>query len=79
METSSSIGSALNHLVALQVEITRIEGKWKLSQNHARERREKVIDALTLQRGENSLAIAALMARTLPRAGMIEWVLPYLL
>jgi transcriptional regulator len=52
-------------IVAFRIEITRIEGKWKLSQNHPRERREKVIDALALQRGENSQAIAALMARTL--------------
>jgi transcriptional regulator len=52
-------------VVAFQVKITRIEGKWKLSQNHPRQRREKVIDALALQRDENSQAIAALMARTL--------------
>jgi len=52
-------------VVAFHVEITRIEGKWKLSQNHARERREKVIDALAQQRGENPQAIAALMAQTL--------------
>ncbi len=52
-------------IAAFRIEITRIEGKWKLSQNHPRERREKVIDALALQRGENSQAIAALMARTL--------------
>jgi transcriptional regulator len=52
-------------VVAFQVEITRIEGKWKLGQNHPRERREKVIDALAQQRDENSQAIAALMARTL--------------
>ncbi len=52
-------------IVAFRIEITRIEGKWKLSQNHPRQRREKVIDALVLQRGENSHAIAALMARTL--------------
>jgi len=51
--------------VAFRIEITRIEGTWKLSQNHPRERREKVIDALALQRGENSQAIAALMARAL--------------
>lgn len=52
-------------VVAFRVEITRIEGKWKLSQNHPRERREKVIDALARQRGENSQTIAAMMARTL--------------
>ncbi len=33
-------------IVAFRVQITRIEGKWKLSQNRPRERREKVIDAL---------------------------------
>ena len=52
-------------IVAFRVEITRLEGKWKLSQNHPRERREKVIQAL---RGENSageLAIAGLMAEKL--------------
>ncbi|MGO9110014.1 MAG: FMN-binding negative transcriptional regulator [Thermoguttaceae bacterium] len=52
-------------VVAFRIEITRIEGKWKLSQNHSRERREKVIGALALQRRENSQAIAALMARTI--------------
>ena len=52
-------------VVAFRVEITRIEGKWKLSQNHPRNRRDKVIDALALRRDENSQAIAALMARTL--------------
>ena len=51
-------------IVVFRVEITRMEGKWKLSQNHPRERREKVIDALALQRDENSQAIAALMSRT---------------
>ncbi len=52
-------------IVAFRIEITRIEGKWKLSQNHNGERRQKVIDALALRRDENSQAISALMARTL--------------
>ncbi|MGA2256865.1 MAG: FMN-binding negative transcriptional regulator [Thermoguttaceae bacterium] len=52
-------------IVAFRVEISRIEGKWKLSQNHPRQRREKVIDALAQQPDENSQAIAALMARAL--------------
>lgn len=59
------VGRLAHSIVAFRVEITRIEGKWKLSQNHPRERREKVIDALAMQRDENSQAIAALMARTI--------------
>jgi len=58
-------GVLAQSVVAFRVEITRIEGKWKLSQNHARQRREKVIAALALQADENSQAIAALMERTL--------------
>jgi transcriptional regulator len=52
-------------VVAFKIEISRIEGKKKLSQNQPRERREKVIDALSLRRDENSQAIAAQMAQNL--------------
>lgn len=52
-------------VTAFQVHIERLEGKWKLGQNHPRERREKVVDALSLRPDENSQAIAALMAQTL--------------
>jgi len=59
------IGRLAQAVVAFRIEITRIEGKWKLGQNHSRQRREKVIDALARRRDENSQAIAALMAETL--------------
>jgi transcriptional regulator len=52
-------------VVAFQVKISRMEGKWKLSQNHPRQRRERVIHALSSQRDENSQAIAAMMALAL--------------
>jgi transcriptional regulator len=52
-------------VVAFRIEISRLEGKWKLNQNHPRERREKVIQALSLRQDENSQAIAALMADAL--------------
>ncbi len=52
-------------VVAFEVKISRIEGKWKLSQNQPRERRESVKEALALRRDENSQAIAAMMALTL--------------
>ncbi len=52
-------------VVAFHIEIARLEGKWKLSQNHPRERRENVVRALEGHTDENSQAIARLMAETL--------------
>ncbi|HEX4148339.1 MAG TPA: FMN-binding negative transcriptional regulator [Pirellulales bacterium] len=52
-------------VVGFRVEISRIEGKWKLNQNHSRERQEKVAEQLSLRRDENSQAIANLMAHNL--------------
>jgi transcriptional regulator len=51
----------VQHIVGFRIPIERIEGKWKLSQNHPRERREKVIHALGEQGDENSQKIASLM------------------
>lgn len=52
-------------VTAFEVPIDRLEGKWKLGQNHSGERRQKVIDVLSRRGDENSQAIAALMTRTL--------------
>ena len=52
-------------IVGLRMRITRLEGKWKLSQNHPVERQERVIAALEAQGDENSLAIAAMMRANL--------------
>jgi transcriptional regulator len=46
---------------AFKIEITRLEGKWKLNQNHPKGRREKTIEALRKQGGEQNLNIANLM------------------
>jgi transcriptional regulator len=48
-------------IVAFRIEIERLEGKWKLNQNHPRERRERVVEALRQQRWEDARAIADLM------------------
>ncbi len=53
-------------VVAFRIVIERLEGKWKLNQNHSPERRQKVVDALLLQRDENSQAIALRMQEALP-------------
>lgn len=56
----------LQGIVGFRITIERIEGKFKLSQNHAVERREKVIDALKKQSSDDARAIAALMEADLP-------------
>lgn len=55
----------MDGIVGFKIEITRLEGKWKLNQNHPPERRKKVIQALRQGAGENELAIADLMQATL--------------
>jgi len=57
-------------VVGFRVAIQRIEGKWKLNQNHPRERREKVARALAERRDENSQAISALMTESLTTAAL---------
>lgn len=51
----------LNGIVGFEIEITRLEGKWKLNQNHPAERRQRVVTALQNLGGENHLEIARLM------------------
>jgi transcriptional regulator len=48
-------------IVGFRIEISRLEGKWKLNQNHPRERREKVVRALDASGAELSQAVADLM------------------
>lgn len=55
----------LDLIVGFEIEITRIEGKWKLSQNHTPERRSRVIDALNQGGGVQQHQIAELMSQTL--------------
>ena len=56
----------LRSIVGFRIEISRLEGKWKLSQNHPEERRRKVIRGLRQQPGEDSQQIATLMEQRLP-------------
>lgn len=48
-------------IVVFKIEVSKIEGKWKLSQNHSEERRERVIQALESKHDDNSKKIADLM------------------
>jgi transcriptional regulator len=57
----------LQGVVGFRVEVTGIEGKWKLGQNHPEERREKAARALERYEDENSRAVGELMRRTIQR------------
>jgi transcriptional regulator len=48
-------------IVGFEIEIERIEGKWKLSQNHPLERQERVIHGLLATGHSESQAVARLM------------------
>lgn len=64
-ETGPFVERLLPQIVGFRIEIERLEGKKKLSQNHLPERREKVIRALELQSSEEAGAVAELMRETL--------------
>ncbi len=49
-------------VVGFRIEITRLEGKWKLNQNHPQERREKVIRVLEQSQNQDAREIARLMS-----------------
>jgi len=59
----------LKQIVGLRIEVERLEGKWKLNQNHPPARREKVIRALEQRSSEDALAIARLIRETLSPGG----------
>jgi len=58
---SHYIDKQLRAIVGLELTITRLIGKWKISQNRPKHDRSSVIRALKEQGGESSLAMARLM------------------
>jgi transcriptional regulator len=64
-ELGTFIERMLGQIVGFRIEVEKIEGKWKLNQNHPVERRRKVVLALGERSDENSKAIAALMREKL--------------
>jgi transcriptional regulator len=65
-EAGAFVEKRLPHIVGFRVVIERIEGKWKLNQNHPVERRRKVVRALLAQGGESARALAEMMQGMLP-------------
>lgn len=57
--------SLLQAIVGFSIEITTLEGKWKLNQNHSEERRQRIIHGLQRQPDASSHLIAELMQATL--------------
>ena len=67
--TADFLDNLVRQIVGFRIEITRLEGKWKLNQNHPPDRRERVVAALQVQGDENSLAIAQLISATMAQSG----------
>jgi transcriptional regulator len=59
----------LTQIVGLRIEVEKIEGKFKLNQNHPVERRKKVVRALQQRGDENALAVAAMIQAMLSAEG----------
>ena len=57
----------MTQIIGFRMVIDKLEGKFKLNQNHPEERREKVIRALAARGDENSGDIAELMRKSLPQ------------
>lgn len=67
--SSTFVKRLLAQIVGFRIEVEKIEGKWKLNQNHPVERRQNVVRALQQRGDENALAVAALMGAMLPAEG----------
>ena len=64
-ESDPNISRLSAGIVGFRIAIERVEGKWKLNQNHPAERRRKVIAKLRAQSGKDANEIAELMERML--------------
>ena len=62
-EGAPGVEAMLKAVVGFRIEVTRLEGKWKLSQNQPEARRLKVMQNLAARPDDDSRAIAAMMAR----------------
>ncbi len=60
-EEANMVEQLLSGIIGFEIDIDRIEGKWKLSQNHSLQRRQNVARVLATHDDQNSQAIARLM------------------
>lgn len=59
--SGDAVRRLLGGIVGFRIPIGRLEGKWKMSQNHPPERRGRVIAALEARGGADEVAVAAMM------------------
>lgn len=57
----------LNGIVAFEIEVERMEGKWKLNQNHPIERQERVVKKLKSINEPNAQKMAELMEKEIEK------------
>ena len=62
------VSGLLNALVAFEIEITKIEGKWKLSQNHSIQRQKNLAKNLAASNKYDSVEIAKLIEENIKDA-----------
>ena len=63
--TSEYAKQMVKRIVVFEIEIGKMQGKWKLNQNHPEERRRKVVDVLKTMPDDNSRGIVTLMEPSL--------------
>jgi transcriptional regulator len=68
-DSSTFVDRLLGQIVGFRIAVERLEGKWKLNQNHPADRRAKVVRALQQRADENSQGIVELMRAMLPPLG----------
>ncbi len=59
--TSEYAQQMVKRIVVFEIEIDKMQGKWKLNQNHPEERRQRVVDVLKTMPDDNSRGIVTLM------------------
>ena len=59
--TSEYAQQMMKRIVVFEIEIEKMQGKWKLNQNHPEERRQRVVDVLKTYTDDNSKGIVTLM------------------
>ena len=70
--TSEYAQQMVKRIVAFEIEIDKMQGKWKLNQNHSEERRRRVVDVLKTMPDDNSRGIVTLMEPRLESADSAE-------
>ena len=70
--TSEYAQQMVKRIVAFEIEIDKMQGKWKLNQNHPEERRRRVVDVLKTMPDDNSQGIVTLMEPRLESADSAE-------